>query len=742
MTTPSPNPSAVPSDTVSGMVERVVFHNAESGFTVLRLKAKGVGELVTVVGAMPSVNSGEWLEASGTWVLDREYGEQLKAEWVRTICPDTLEGIERYLGSGLIKGIGPHFAAKLVAKFGKNVFEIIENTPERLTQIPGLGKKRRQLIISAWSEQKSIRDIMVFLHSHGVGSSRAYRIYKTYGDQAIAMVTENPYRLAHDIWGIGFQTADQVAASIGIPRDSDLRARAGIEYVLARLSENGHCAYPRDGLVAEAVKILAIATPVIEAAIDHGVAQGTLVVRSAPEGELVYLAVMDAAEAELAAALVGLSLGRHPAPTLDVPKALAWVEEKTGKKLSASQRQAVIDALHSKVMVITGGPGTGKTTIVNAIVKILAAKKLSIALSAPTGRAAKRLAETSGREAKTIHRLLEFDPASGNFKRKQENPLKGDVFVVDEASMLDTILACQLVRAIPRSAALILVGDVDQLPSVGPGMVLADIIQSGLFPVVRLTEIFRQATQSRIITNAHRVNHGELPEYPREKLANPASCDFYCLEAEDPDAIERKIVQLMSERLQAGFQLDPRREVQVLTPMQRGSLGAKNLNAVLQATLNPSAPGIQRFGLTFRQGDKVMQTVNDYEKDVFNGDIGLIASLDNEERQAVIDFDNHLVTYRYEEFDELSLSYAISIHKSQGSEYPCVVIPFHTQHYTMLQRNLLYTGITRGKRLVVLVASPKALAMAVRRVSSRSRVTSLQSRLAEAVKAAAARRRS
>jgi exodeoxyribonuclease V alpha subunit len=725
-TSPTPDQH---NETLSGLIERVTFHSDETGFTVLRVKAKGFRDLVTVVGSMPSATAGEWLETSGRWVVDKEHGRQLKAEWIRTTRTDTLEGIVRYLGSGLITGIGPHYAAKMVAMFGKKVFGIIETESGRLTFIKGLGEKRRKRITAAWAEQKVIREIMVFLHSHGVGTSRAFRIYKTYKEEAIAKVTENPYRLAHDIWGIGFKTADQVAASLGIPRDSDIRARAGVEYVLAQLTEDGHTAYPREGLLEEAVKVLDIDQRIIDRAVEYGVSEGNLVLRRSGGETLVYLASLAASEEGLAGSLTALAEGRHPCPAIDMDKALTWVEEQTGLTLAESQRQAVVQSLRSKVFVLTGGPGTGKTTIVNAMVRIAAAKELSITLCAPTGRAAKRMTETSGRDAKTIHRLLEFDPKNGGFKRDRDRPLDGDVFVVDEASMLDVVLAHQLVRAIPRDAALVLVGDVDQLPSVGPGTVLADIIASEQFPVCRLTEIFRQASRSRIVTNAHRINSGQFPEYPQGKLSDPSQCDFYFIEADSPEKAEATIVELMSGRLRRGFGLDPVRDVQVLTPMQRGTLGVRNLNTVIQKTLNPFAKGIERYGLTFRVGDKVLQTQNDYDKDVFNGDIGWIAKLDDEEREAVIDFDGREVVYQYDEFDELTLSYAVTIHKSQGSEYPCVVMPIHTQHYMMLQRNLLYTGITRGKRLVVLVGSKKALAMAVKKVDSGRRISALRERL-------------
>lgn len=668
--------------------------------------------------------------------MDREHGQQFKAETITTTQPSTAEGIEKYLGSGMVRGIGPAFAKRLVDAFGEKVFDVIEQEPARLREVAGIGPVRQDRLLSAWAEQKMVREITVFLHSHGVGTSRAFRIYKTYGDQAIQMVTENPYRLAHDIWGIGFKTADQLAERLGVERQSDIRARAGVEYVLGTLTEDGHCAFPRDGLTTKAAEMLEIPHTIVERAIDYLLAEARLVQRTQTgDGALlVYLASLNASEEMLARNLTALANGPHPCPSIDMEKALEWVQAQVRLTFAEGQQEAVRLAVRSKVMVITGGPGVGKTTIVNAIVRIFSAKKLRVVLCAPTGRAAKRLSETSGREAKTIHRLLEFDPKTGQFRHGPGYPLEGDVFVVDETSMIDLVLAHQLVRAIPLHAALILVGDVDQLPSVGPGMVLRDVIESGVVPVCRQTEVFRQAAASHIVTNAHRVNRGEMPIYPRGKVADPAESDFYFIETQEPEETERMVVRLVKEHIPQKMGIDPNQDIQVLTPMQRGVLGAQNLNQRLQESLNPNAKGIQRFGLTFRVGDKVMQLENNYDKEVFNGDIGRIVKLDDEEREAVIEYDGRTVTYLYDEFDELTLSYAVTIHKSQGSEYPCVVIPVHTQHYMMLQRNLLYTGITRGKKLVVLVGMKKAVAIAVKRVQSHARITTLRERLRDAVR--------
>ena len=717
-------------DHITGLVERVTFHSPETGFAVLRVKVSGQQNLVTVVGTLPSASAGEWLDARGRWTIDPDHGQQFKAELLRTSHPNTTEGIEKFLGSGMIKGIGPRFAARLVKTFGTEVFEVIENEPERLRQTEGVGPVRQGRIVTAWQEQKTVREIMVFLHSHGVGTSRAFRIFKTYGEQAIEKVQENPYRLAQDIWGIGFKTADQIAANLGIDRQSELRARAGVEYVLQTLTEDGHCAYPRERLAAQTVKMLEIEPEIVERALDHALAEERLVEHERPAGEapLVYLAALETCEQRLAENLVALARQPHPCPPIDIAKAREWIESRQGFELAPNQREALAQAVQSKVMVITGGPGVGKTTLVSAIVQVFKAKGLRLVLAAPTGRAARRMAEATGLDARTIHRLLVFDPATAGFKHDAQHPLEGDVFIVDEASMIDLVLAHQLMRAIPPNAALLLVGDVDQLPSVGPGCVLRDIIDSGAVPVCRLTHIFRQAAQSAIVINAHRVNQGHMPQWPRP--GDKTETDFYFVEAQEPEEGVGKLLRLVQERIPQRFGLDPVQDVQVLTPMQRGELGARNLNLALQQALNSEARGIQRYGWTFRLGDKVMQLVNDYDKDVFNGDVGRIAGLAEEERELLVRFEGRDVKYDLEELDELTLCYAATIHKSQGSEYPCVVIPIHSQHFTLLQRNLLYTAITRGRRLVVLVGTRRAIAMAVGRVESRGRITTLRERLA------------
>jgi exodeoxyribonuclease V alpha subunit len=727
-------------DQVTGLVERVTFHSPESGFAVLQVQEKGRRDLTTVVGTVPEVRPGEWVDARGWWVVDRVHGRQLKAQALTASPPNTPEGMARYLASGLVKGVGPKTAERLVEKFGVGVFDVIEHHPKRLSEVPGIGKGRQVKITAAWNDQRAVREIMVFLHSHGVSTGRAFRIHKAYGANSIQKVKEDPYRLARDIWGIGFKSADQIAASLGIPRHSDLRARAGVEHALSELTDEGHCAFPRGGLVDRAAGMLGIPRDIIEAAVAHGVENGRLV-EGGPDaaGEpLVYLVALDMAERRLAANLVALAAGKHPCPPVDVAKAIAWVEGKaaaTGKPgitLAAAQRAAVEQAVVSKVMVITGGPGVGKTTLVNSVVQIFKAKGLKVVLCAPTGRAAKRLTETTGQPATTIHRLLAFDPTTADFKHDQDNPLEGDVFVVDETSMVDLTLAHKTVRAIPPAAALVLVGDVDQLPPVGPGSVLRDVIDSGAVPVCRLTEVFRQAAESAIIANAHRVNKGLMPVFPGKLAEGEKPADFYFVEAEEPDAGVDAILRLVRDSIPRRFGLHPLDDVQVLSPMQRGFLGARNLNLALQAALNPTGPSVERYGWTFRVGDKVMQTVNDYDKDVFNGDIGRVAAIDTDEQELAVTFDGRDVIYDLKELDELSLSYAATVHKSQGSEYPAVVVPIHTQHYTLLQRNLLYTAMTRGKKLVVLVGTKKAVALAVKRGEEGRRVTTLARRLRDA----------
>jgi exodeoxyribonuclease V alpha subunit len=723
-----PDPPPTARERLAGAIERVTFHSEASGFCVLRVQVKGHPDRVTVIGSAASVTPGEYLEAFGRWVNDREHGLQFKADFLKVVPPSTLEGIEKYLGSGMVKGIGPHFAKKLVQAFGEAVFEVIESQPERLESLEGIGRKRRERIVSAWADQKAIREIMVFLQSHGVGTSRAVRIYRTYGDEAIAKVTENPYRLALDIWGIGFKTADTIAQKLGIPPDSLLRAQAGVRHALQVWSEQGHCAAPREKLVAMAGDLLDIPEAIIEEAIHAELEAENLVLGPTEDaGPLLYLTPMHRAETGCANQIRRLLNGALPWGVIEADKAIPWVEGKTGLMLSESQRAAVATVLRSKVAIITGGPGVGKTTLVNSLLRILRAKRVNVWLCAPTGRAAKRMTETTGIEAKTVHRLLEFDPKAFQFKRNEVNPLDSDLLVIDEASMMDVVLMNQLLKAVPDAAGLLIVGDVDQLPSVGPGAVLADLIDSGAVPTVRLTEIFRQAQASRIIVNAHRINQGEVPL----AAARGEASDFYLIEADSPEDVFRKLVQTVVERIPLRFGFRAIEDVQVLTPMNRGGLGVRALNVELQQRLNgPAEPKVQKFGTTFAPGDKVLQRVNNYDREVFNGDIGRITGIDLEDSTVAVDFDGRIVSYDLSELDELSLAYAASIHKSQGSEYPVVVIPLALQHYLLLERNLLYTAVTRGKQLVVVIAEPKALRMAVRNRKAARRITRLAARLA------------
>ena len=701
-------------EVLAGLVERVTFHNAENGFCVLRAKARGHRDLVTVVGHAAMISAGEWITATGEWVNDRTHGQQFKAHFMRTSAPTSIEGIEKYLGSGMIRGIGPVYAKKMVRGFGEQVFDIIEAQPERLREVTGIGAVRAKRITDAWAEQKVIREIMVFLHTHGVGTARSVRIFKTYGSDAVQVMTENPYRLARDIRGIGFKTADAIAMKLGFEKTAMLRVRAGISYALTEAMDDGHCGLPTKELTPLAVELLEVSGELVQTALDLEMADGTVVADTVGETPCVFLGGLYRAEKVIAERVQGLLSGALPWATIDPDKALPWIEQKTGLALAPSQVAAIRLALMSKVLVITGGPGVGKTTIVNAILRILAAKGVEMLLCAPTGRAAKRMTEATGFEAKTIHRLLEVDPKSGGFKRSEEHPLNCELLVVDEASMVDVMLMLALMKAMPPEAALLIVGDIDQLPSVGPGQVLADIIASGAVPVVRLTEVFRQAAQSRIITSAHRINQGIIPDLARPE----GDSDFYFVPADDPETAVARIVELVKTRIPQRFGLDPIRDIQVLCPMNRGGVGARSLNVELQKALNPAGEcKVERFGWTFAPGDKVMQIENDYDKEVYNGDIGYIDAVDLDAGELTASFDGRSVSYIVGELDTLVPAYAATIHKSQGSEYPAVVIPVMTQHYTMLQRNLLYTGVTRGKKLVVLVGQKSAVAIAVKNAS-------------------------
>ena len=709
-------------EVLAGLVERVTFHSQESGFCVLRVKARGHRDLVTTVGHAAMISAGEWVTASGVWINDRTHGLQFKAQFLRTSAPSSIDGIEKYLGSGMIRGIGAVYAKRLVKMFGKDVFDIIEATPERLREVEGIGPKRADKITSGWGDQKVIREIMVFLHQHGVGTARAVRIFKTYGTDAVQVMSENPYQMAKDIRGIGFRTADMIAEKLGIEKTAMIRVRAGISFALSEAMGDGHCGLPRADLIGLAGKLLEVPTDLIESALREELTEETVTADTVGEADCIFLTGLYMAERSIADQLKRIQRGALPWPVINADKALPWIEQKTGLSLAESQAEAIRLALKSKTMVMTGGPGVGKTTIVNSILRILAAKSVDLLLCAPTGRAAKRMTEATGMEAKTIHRLLEFDPKAFGFKRNEENPLDCDLLVIDESSMVDVMLMQSLLKAVPRNAALLIVGDIDQLPSVGPGQVLADIIDSGAVPVMRLTEVFRQAAQSKIITTAHAINAGRMPD-----LAPPEDeADFYFVPAADPEQAVPRIVELVAKRIPNRFGFDPIKDIQVLCPMNRGGVGARSLNIELQAALNPAGDKkVERFGWTFAPGDKVMQIENDYDKDVYNGDIGMIEDIDMVEGEIVVDFEGRSVNFVFGELDTLVPAYAATIHKSQGSEYPAVVIPVMTQHYAMLQRNLIYTGVTRGKKLVVLVGQKKAVAIAVKNVSGRRRWSKL-----------------
>ena len=617
-----------PPDEIAGLIERVTFFNEETGFAVLRVKSKGRRELLTVIGTLPSVNAGEWIHAAGQWVQDREHGLQLRAQQIKATPPTSREGMEKYLGSGMIKGIGPIYAKKLVRHFGEKIIDVIENRSRLLEEIDGIGPTRRKKIRDAWDEQRVIRDIMVFLHSHGVSTSRAVRIYKTYGNEAIDTVRANPYVLCRDIRGIGFKTADQIAQKSGIPFDSLMRARAGINHVLLEATGRGHCRLPRQVLLDQAKELLQITTDIIEPGLRQSI--DALELREEIQGgdSFVYLPALNHAETTVADRFRSLARAPSTYPSIDIPKAIEWVQDKIGFSLANQQTEALTTVLKNRVTIITGGPGVGKTTLIQAILRILKAKKVDYLLCAPTGRAAKRMSESTGSTAKTIHRLLEVDPKKGGFQRNEARPLDTQVVIVDECSMVDIVLMQHLLRAVPGHGHLVLVGDIDQLPSVGPGSVLRDLIESATAPVVRLNEVFRQASGSQIINFAHLINAGTLPSFKD----TPTDSDFFHVSREDPERIVETILQMVSERIPKRFSLDPFRDVQVLCPMNRGSLGTRSLNVALQEALNPprsEQASIERYGWHFRPRDKVIQTENNYDKDVFNGDMGVIDSVED-----------------------------------------------------------------------------------------------------------------
>ena len=715
-------------ETVTGSVESIVFRNDETGYTVCSVKTQGGGvrqhdTLVTVVGSCAAIWEGEEIHAEGEWVRHPSHGQQFQAKTITCITPTSTEGIRRYLASGMIKGIGPKFAQRIVDHFGERTLDVIDKESGRLREVEGIGERRRKLIKESWTEQRDVREIMIFLQSHGIGTAKASRIYRQYGADAIAIVKRNPYRLCEEVWGIGFKTADAIALSVGIPHDSEVRARAGLIYTLQTESDEGHCFTPEPDLLLHAQALLDITVEILGDALSKEFEKGTLV----KEEDRIYLRDLFRAETRVAASLTRLLDAPQPFAPIDATVAIPWAERKMGLNLAPLQREALRNAVTSKVSIITGGPGVGKTTIIRALTEIFGARKMDIRLAAPTGRAAKRMSEATGREAQTIHRLLKFNPSVGGFEFNIDNPMNGDCFILDETSMIDIRLMDQFLQALPDSATLILVGDTDQLPSVGPGNVLRDLIASGQVPCCRLDTIFRQDTSGLIVRNAHHVNHGEPFE------THTGDSDFYFVETGDPEKIIARTVELMTNRIPLKFKLDPLADVQVLTPMRRNLLGTENLNSVIQTALNPSGPSLVRGCTHFRVNDRVMQLRNNYDKEVFNGDIGFIKQVDAEDRALIVLFDGRPVRYAQSELDELVLAYACSIHKSQGSEYPAVIVLLHTQHFKLLQRNLLYTAITRGKRLVMVVGSSRAVNIAIKANQVRERRTSLRERLRNAI---------
>ena len=715
-------------ETISGTVESIVFRNDETGYTVCTLKTvnRAAGsrfheERVTVVGSCAAMWEGEELHAEGQWNRHPSHGRQFQAKSITCITPTSPEGIRRYLASGMIKGIGPKFAERIVDKFGENTLEVIDKQSARLREVEGIGASRCAMIKESWGEQRGVRDIMIFLQSHGIGTAKSARIYRQYGADAIAVVKRNPYRLCDDVWGIGFKTADAIALSVGIPHDSPIRACAGLMYTLkSEAEEGGHCFAIDADLLLHAQELLSISVEILAAALTQQIEDGLLV----QEENHIFLRDLYRAEMRVASKLTHLLATPRTFKPIDATKAIAWAEAKMGLQLAPLQREALANAINSKVSIITGGPGVGKTTIIRALTEIFSVRQLDIHLAAPTGRASKRMSEATQHEAQTIHRLLKFNPSMGRFEFNAENPLDGDCFILDETSMIDIKLMDYFLAALPNDVTLILVGDIDQLPSVGPGNVLRDLIGSGVIPSCKLDTIFRQDKTGLIVRNAHHVNHGE----PFETSASKDS-DFYFIETGEPETILARTVELMTQRIPEKFGMDPLHDVQVLTPMRKNLLGTENLNDVIQTALNPAGPSLLRGCTHYRRGDRVMQMRNNYDKDVFNGDIGFIKEVSEEDHYLIILFDGRPVRYEQSELDEVVLAYACSIHKSQGSEYSAVIVLMHTQHYKLLQRNLLYTAITRGKKLVLVVGSSRAIGIAIRANQVRERRTLLSTRL-------------
>ncbi|MBK8313557.1 MAG: ATP-dependent RecD-like DNA helicase [Acidobacteria bacterium] len=722
-------------ETITGSVDRVTYHNEQNGYTILRLSIPSHRDTVTVTGNFSSVTPGESLRLTGWWTTHPQYGEQFKSIDYSVVRPATIAGIQKYLGSGMIKGVGPVTAKRIVEHFGEQTLDIIETNLARLAEVHGIARKRIDMIQKAWAEQKAVKEVMLFLQSHAVSTHFAVKIFKQYGNDSITVVEKSPYRLASEVYGIGFRTADQIARNLGIAFDATERLEAGLSYVLQAATDEGHCYLPADELIRRASKVLEVEDQErIGSVLEKLLAEGLLVRESLPEPDLdqaepvdaIFLPPIRQAEKSLAGrirTLLGVPLNT------DSQRVSRWLDRFTAKmgiELSDEQRTAILKASVERVMILTGGPGTGKTTTLKTMVALFVAMNKRVALASPTGRAAQRLSDVAGREARTIHRLLEFDPSVMAFKRNEQSPLDADVIIIDEASMIDILLANSLVKAVPRGSQLILVGDVDQLPSVGPGTVLKDMIASGSVPVARLNQVFRQAAESLIVQNAHRINQGE---FPRLVTPGESKSDCYFIEAEDPDEVVELVVKLVSSSLPKSFGYDSRRDIQVLTPMNRGRIGTGNLNQVLQSVLNPPSerkPELTRGSRILRSGDKVIQRVNNYKLEVFNGDVGTIEAIDLEDQMVAVRFADRIVAYDYADILELGHGFCVTVHKSQGSEYPAVVLPLHMQHYLMLSRNLLYTALTRAKKTVVLVGTKKAIGAAMNNTEAGTRFTGLK----------------
>lgn len=708
-----------------GYIERITFQNDETGFTVLQLKSPKIRDLICVVGNMPTARPGETIRCMGYWSNHLVHGRQFDTKEYKTEAPADLVGIKKYLGSGLIKGIGPVYASKIVEKFGIDTLHIIDQDPVQLLDIQGLGKKRLNMITTCWNDQKVIRDLMIFLQTHLISPSFAQKIFKKYGSQSIKKIQENPFYLARDIHGIGFKSADTIAQKLGIPKDAPQRIESAIEYTLSELTNEGHVCFPKEELTIEVEKSLEVPINLVEQAVETlKVTERIEIFDLLSEGAqkpFVWLRPLFFAETGIAKEIKRLNEAASGLRQVDVPKALRWVQDLLKIELAENQAEAVAKAFEEKFLIITGGPGTGKSTITNAILRVMEKLTEKIVLAAPTGRAAKRMTEITGRKAKTIHSLLSFNFKTGGFKHNRDTPLDCDLIVIDESSMIDTLLMNNLLKAIPTHARVVLVGDINQLPSVGPGNVLKDIIAADYVPVITLNKIYRQAAGSRIITNAHRINAGQFPE-----IHNTEDSDFFFLEAVEAEQAMDQIITLVTQRLPKKYGFNAIHDIQVLAPMRKGAIGTENLNEVLQKWLNPRTDFLMRAGRKFLVNDKVMQIRNNYEKEVFNGDVGVITEIHLDDQFVVIRFDDRDVEYEFMDLDEIVLAYAVSIHKYQGSECKCVVIPVHTSHFKLLNRNLLYTGVTRGKKLVVLVGNMKGLAIAVHNDEVKRRYTGLQ----------------